>query len=94
MPAPRVLSRAQRDVAAGAPLIPKEYANRIANGENRIAVICDWKDVTQGLILQRTELSQSYLSELMNGKRTGTIFALRQIARALDVPLELILPTD
>jgi len=43
----RLVARARKEIAAGAPLIPMAVADRIAKGENPIRAIRDWKDVTQ-----------------------------------------------
>jgi transcriptional regulator with XRE-family HTH domain len=38
----------------------------------------------------KTSLSQGYISDIENGRRTGTAAALRQIANVLKVPLDLL----
>jgi len=90
----RLVARARREIEKGVPLIPKDIADRIADGENPIAAIREWRDVTQLELVFRTDLSQGYISDLENGRRKGTTAALQQIARALKVPLELLLPVN
>ncbi|MBI1202521.1 MAG: helix-turn-helix domain-containing protein [Rhodopseudomonas sp.] len=87
----RLVARAREEIAAGAPLIPMDVAERIADGENRIKVLRNWRDLTQIDMAQKTGLSQSYLSEIERGDRTGTVAALRKIAGALGVPLDMLL---
>jgi ribosome-binding protein aMBF1 (putative translation factor) len=86
----RLVARARREIADGGPLIPFDVVNRIADGENPIRVIRDWRDMTQLYLAHRTNIGQGYISDLENGRRKGTAAALKEIARALDVPLDLL----
>jgi len=83
----RLVARARREVAAGAPLIPKEVADRIADGENPIRVLREWRDKPQTYISFKTDIGQGYLSDLENGRRKGTVEALRRIAQVLEMLL-------
>ena len=87
----RLVARARREIASGAPLIPKAVADRIAKGENPLRVLREWRDETQLYISFKTGLGQGYISDLENGRRKGTAAALSKIASALGVPLELLL---
>ena|SRR5664279_1231588 len=86
----RLVARARKDVAAGAPLLPKETVDRMADGENPVRVLREWKDMTQMELSFRTHISQSHISDIENGRRTGTSATLRSIATALKVPLDLL----
>jgi len=86
----RLVAHARKEVASGAPLIPLEVAERIADGENPIRVIREWRDVTQLHLSHKANIGQGYVSDLENGRRKGTAAALRAIARALDVPLDML----
>jgi antitoxin component HigA of HigAB toxin-antitoxin module len=86
----RLVARARKEIAGGAPLIPKAYADRIAGGENPVRVFRDWKDVTQMHLAFKTKLGQGYISDLENGRRKGTIKAMKRIAAALGIPLDLL----
>jgi ribosome-binding protein aMBF1 (putative translation factor) len=86
----RLVARARREVAAGAPLFPLEVADRLANGENPIRVLREWRDMTQVHLALKTTLSQGHISDIESGRRTGTPATLRLIADALKVPLDLI----
>jgi phytoene/squalene synthetase len=86
----RLIARARRDIAAGIPLIPKKIADRIAKGENALRVLREWRDVTQLELEFKTDIGQSYISDMENGRRKGTAAALKKIADALNVPLELL----
>jgi len=43
----RLVARARGEIAAGAPLLPKHVVDRLANGENPVRVLREWRDVTQ-----------------------------------------------
>jgi len=86
----RIVARARKEIADGGPLLPKEVVDRIANGENAIRVLREWRDITQMNLSSETNLSQSYISDIENGRRTGTAAALRLIANVLNVPLDLL----
>jgi hypothetical protein len=86
----RIVARARKEIADGGPLLPKDIVDRMANGENPVRVLREWRDVTQMYISSETSLSQGYISDIENGRRTGTAAALRQIANVLKVPLDLL----
>ena len=86
----RLVARARKEVSAGAPLLPKEIVDRMANGENAIRVLREWRNVTQMYLSFKTNLSQGYISDIENGRRVGTSAALRLIADVLKVPLDLL----
>lgn len=86
----RLVARARKEIAVGALLIPKQVVDRIANGENVLRVLREWRDVTQLYFTFKTDIGQGYLSDLKNGRRKGTTAALKKIAEALNVPLDLL----
>jgi ribosome-binding protein aMBF1 (putative translation factor) len=86
----RLVARARREIAAGGSLLPKDIVDRLAKGESPIRVLREWRDVTQMYLSFRTNLSQSYISDIESGRRTGTPAALRRLADALRVPLDLL----
>ncbi len=86
----RLVAHARKEAAAGAPLVPLEVAERIADGENPIKVIREWRDVTQLYLSHKTNIGQGYISDIENGRRKGTATALSAIAKALDVPLDML----
>jgi hypothetical protein len=86
----RLVARARKEIATGTPLIPKEFVDRIANGESALRVLREWRDVTQLYLSFKTNIGQGYLSDLENGRRKGTTAALKRIAEALKVPLDLL----
>ena len=86
----RLVARARKDIASGAPLIPKKIADRIANGENTLRVLREWRGVTQLYLSSKTDIGQGYISDLEGGRRKGTTAARKKIAEALNVPLDLL----
>src|SRR5438105_4424365 len=87
----RIVRKARAAIAADDEIIlPKAIVDRLAAGDNPVRVFREWRDMTQLEIAFRTNLSQSYLSDLENGRRRGTADALALIARALKVPLDLL----
>ena len=88
----RLVARARGEIAAGAPLLPKHVVDRLANGENPVRVLREWRDVTQLHLSFKTNLSQGYISDVETGRRKGTAAALRLIADTLKVALDLLVP--
>ena len=86
----RLVARARREIADGAPLLPKHIADRLADGEHPVRVLREWRDITQMDLSSETNLSQGHISDIESGRRTGTAAALRLIANALKVPLDLL----
>ena len=86
----RLVARARKEIAEGGSLIPKEVVDRIADGENPIRVLREWRGATQMYLSRKTDIGQGYISDLENGRRKGTTEALKRIARVLDVPLDLL----
>jgi hypothetical protein len=92
----RIVERARKEVASGGPLLPKDIVERLAKGENPVRVLREWRErdsregMTQMYLSFKTGLSQGYISDIENGRRKGTAAALRAIANALAVPLDLL----
>jgi helix-turn-helix protein len=86
----RIVARARKEIADGAPLLPKQVVDRFAKGENPVRVLREWREVTQLYLSFKTGLSQGYVSDVETGRRKGTAAALRRIADVLKVPLDLL----
>lgn len=86
----RLVAQGRKDVAEGAPLLPIEVADALANGENPIRVLRTFRDLTQMELAGMIGITQGYLSDLESGKRKGTLELHQQAARALGVPLDLL----
>lgn len=91
--AARLVHRARAAVAAGHEIVlPKTVVDRLASGENPIRVLREWRDMTQAKLAVSVGITQGYLSELEAGRRKGPVALHQKIARALDVPIQLLLP--
>jgi len=86
----RLVARARKEIAEGAPLIPKHVVDRIAKGDNALRVLREWRDVPQLYLSFKTDIGQGYLSDLENGRRKGTTEVWKRIAKVLNVPLDLL----
>lgn len=86
----RLVARARKEIAAGAPLIPKQIVDRIAKGESALRVLREWRDVPQLYLSFKTGIGQGYLSDLETGRRKGTAQVWKRIAKVLNVPLDLL----
>ncbi|MFL5067868.1 MAG: helix-turn-helix domain-containing protein [Xanthobacteraceae bacterium] len=86
----RLVARARKEVLAGAPLLPKDVVDRLAKGEKPVRVLREWRAMTQMDLSSKAGISQSHISDIESGRRTGTPATLRRIADALKVPLDLL----
>lgn len=87
----RLVARARKDIAAGTPLLPKDVVDRLAGGENPVRVLRQWRAITQQYLSVKTDIGQSHISDIENGRRTGTPATLRAIATVLKVPIDLLI---
>lgn len=86
----RLVARARKELARGAPLIPKNVVDRLARGESSLRVIREWRDVSQVYLSVKANIGQGYLSDLERGRRKGTTEIWKRIAKVLNVPLDLL----
>lgn len=92
----RLVDRALDAVRRGEELIlPAEVSDRLAAGENPIRVLRRWRGArTRGMsqveLAAATGTTQSYISDLERGRKRGNPDLLKKIARALGVPLDLL----
>jgi DNA-binding XRE family transcriptional regulator len=88
----RLVRKARAAVEAGREvLLPKAIVDRLAAGENPIRVLREWRDMTQAELAVAIGITQGYLSDLESGKRKGTVVLHQKFARALGVPIDLLL---
>jgi len=89
----RIVRTARAALAAGHEIIlPKTVVDRLAAGENPIRVLREWRERTQAELAVSVGITQGYLSDLEAGKRKGPVALHQKIARALRVPIDLLLP--
>ena len=90
----RIVRDARAAIASGHEIVlPKVIVDRLAAGENPIRILREWHDMTQAMLAMRVGITQGYLSDLETGKRKGPVALHQKFARALGVPIELLLPT-
>ncbi len=89
----RLVARAKKEIAGGMPLLPKEVVDRLADGENPIRVLREFRGWKQVDVVRAVGIVQGYLSDLETGKRKGPLELHRKIATFLEVPLDLLAPT-
>lgn len=53
-----------------------------------------YRGLTQTALSREAGVTQNYLSELENGKRTGSVEVWLRLARALDLPVEHVVDAD
>ena len=73
-------------------VLPQLIADRLAVGENPIRLVREWRDMSQVELATAVGIGQGYLSDLENGRRRGPAALMRKLARALAVPLDLLVP--
>ena len=78
------------ELAAGGGVLPPEVSAAILRGDSRLKAIRNWCGETQTHLEFKTGVGQGYLSDLENGRRTGTRETMAKLAQALDVPMEWI----
>jgi DNA-binding XRE family transcriptional regulator len=88
----RLVARAKQEVADGALVLPKDVVDRLANDENPIRVLRQFRKETQAELAMAVEISQNYLSALETGNRKGPLELHQKIARFLEIPLDLLAP--
>jgi DNA-binding XRE family transcriptional regulator len=76
------------ELAAGGVVLPPEVSAAVLRGENRLKAIRNWRGETQLHLNFKTGIGQGYLSDLENGRRSGTPETIAKLAQALNVPVE------
>ncbi len=72
--------------------IPATVARRVfVEGLVPIRAFREWRGLTQQDLADRIASSKSYISQLETGHRAPGLQTLRKIARALDVPVEMLM---
>jgi DNA-binding XRE family transcriptional regulator len=88
----RIVRSSMRAIKEGREIVlPKAVADRLANGENPVRVIREWRDMIQGELAVSVGISQNYLSEIETGRRKGPAELQKKFARALGVPMDLLI---
>lgn len=71
--------------------LPQEVLEKLTlDKDNAIKVIRKFQGMTQAELAEAAGISRPYLTEIETGKKDGSIRALKSIAGALDVSLEVL----
>jgi DNA-binding XRE family transcriptional regulator len=90
----RIVKKSDEALAAGDEVeLPSKVAEAIARGENPLRVIREWRGMTQMYLGEtKTNVGQSTISALESGSRRGTTAVWKQLARVLEVPMDILVP--
>lgn len=75
-------------INAGEETWPLELVEARASGENSVRVFRKYRGMTMTQLAEAAGISQPYLSDIENGKKTGSVDVLKRIAVALKVDLD------
>ena len=75
------------ELEAGGVVLPPQVSAAMLHGESRLKRIRNWREETQLHQSFVTSIGQGYLSDLENGRRTGTPETIAKLAQALNVPV-------
>lgn len=90
--ASRIVRNSTRAVKEGREVaLPKSVVDRLTEEENAVRVIREWRGMKQGELAVAAGISQNYLSEIENGRRKGPAELQKKFARALGVPVDLLI---
>jgi ribosome-binding protein aMBF1 (putative translation factor) len=90
--ASRIVRNSTRAIKEGREVVlPKAVVDRLANGDSPVRVIREWRDMIQGELAVAVGISQNYLSEIETGRRKGPAELQKKFARALGVPMDLLI---
>ncbi|HPF78889.1 MAG TPA: helix-turn-helix transcriptional regulator [Alphaproteobacteria bacterium] len=71
--------------------LPETVLQQLTLGQDSpIKIIRKYRGLTQGDLAEAAGISRPYLTEIETGRKDGSIRALKSIAGALDVSLELL----
>lgn len=70
--------------------IPHEIVVRELAGESPVKLWREQRGLTQEALATAAGISKPYLSQIETAKRRGSVTVLSQLARALEVPLEVL----
>ena len=90
--ASRIIRNSMRALKEGRDVVlPRAVVDRLAGGDNAVRVIREWRDMVQGELAVAVGISQNYLSEIETGRRKGPAELQKKFARALGVPIDLLI---
>ncbi len=73
-------------------LLPWEMAKRLRRGEHPVGLWREHRGLTQKALAAQVKMTAAQLSEIENGKKTGSVATLQKLARALGVTIDELVP--
>lgn len=70
---------------------PASFVDKLMDSDYKIRVWREYRNLTTVELAQRVGVSQSYISDIENGKKDGSIKVIKAIADALDADIETII---
>lgn len=70
---------------------PSEFVDKLFDSENKIGVWREYRGMTMTELAKAVGVSQSYISDIENDKKDGSVKVIKAIADALDADIELII---
>lgn len=87
------LRQVEADLAAGrTEEIPLDMAEALLEGANPVRTWRKYRGLTAGDLAAKVGISKAYLSEIENGKKPGSVAVLSQLAKALTVDMDDLMP--
>ena len=68
--------------------LPWDMAKRLRRGENPVALWREHRGMSQKALAAQAQMTGAQLSEIENGKKTGSVATLQKLARALGVTID------
>ena len=92
----QAFDRAMGELARGEDEVgPEEVARRLFGGEEHpVRVWREYRGLTQGDLAQAAGVGKSYISQLEAGRKTGSLRLMRDLAEALEVDMEDLIPPE
>ncbi len=87
----RIVDAIDAKIASGEDVaLPATVWAAIERGENPIRAIRTFRGLTQSEVAERASLRQAFVADIEAGKHIGCAASLKAIAKALGMPLDVI----
>lgn len=72
--------------------LPVDLVKRHIAGEHPVRIWREQRGLTVSALAKKADVPQGYLSEIENGKKRGSVAAFRALSKALDIPIDNLVP--
>jgi DNA-binding XRE family transcriptional regulator len=87
----RVVAESDAAIARGEDVaLPLEVWRSVGRGDNAVRVLRKYRGLTQANLAKQAGITQAFLSEIERGRKTGTTETLKALAKALAVPVSVL----